>query len=244
MSLLTNLISYWKLDEDSGNAVDSHGSNTLTASSSPGSAAGKVGNARTFNGTNQSFSVASNASLAVGDIDFTISAWLFIGDKSENRSAVAMWNFSANKRQFSLGYDSSADRYRFLVSANGTLAAAAQVEANILGSPPINTWSHLVAWHDSASNTINIQANNGIVNTVSHSAGVFASDSPLNISSFLGTAELWSGSLDEVGFWKRVLTSSERSELHNSGSGLAYPFSTGNQTGNLNNTIRNVRHAL
>ena len=33
------------------------------------------------------------------------------------------------------------------------------------------------------------------------------------------------GRIDEVGFWKRVLTSSERSLLYNGGVGLTYPFS-------------------
>src|SRR6266404_503553 len=46
--LLTNLVSYWKLDEASGNAVDSVGTNTLTANHAPGSMAGKVNGARNF----------------------------------------------------------------------------------------------------------------------------------------------------------------------------------------------------
>ena len=36
------------------------------------------------------------------------------------------------------------------------------------------------------------------------------------------------GLIDEVGFWKRTLTSGERTQLYNSGNGLAYPFSSGN----------------
>src|SRR3989304_4743325 len=36
---------------------------------------------------------------------------------------------------------------------------------------------------------------------------------------------LMKGRIDDVGFWKRVLTSSERSLLYNGGVGLTYPFS-------------------
>src|SRR5262245_27182846 len=41
-SLLDNLVSYWKLDEASGNAIDSVGTNTLTANNAPGTGAGIV----------------------------------------------------------------------------------------------------------------------------------------------------------------------------------------------------------
>jgi hypothetical protein len=222
MSLKTNLISYWKLDEASGNAIDAHAANTLTASNSPGSDTGKVGNARTFNGTNQSFGIASNANLAVGNIDFTFSAWVFLSLKSVTRVAVAEWNFAATKRQFLLGFEPIVDVYRFLVSPDGTTASSVQVNASSLGSPPLNTWTHLVAWHDSVANTINIQANNGTVSSVSYASGVFASDSPLNIGSLLGTNDFWNGRIDEVGFWKRVLTADERTKLWNGGNGLSY----------------------
>lgn len=50
MALTDNLVSYWKLDESSGNAVDSVGSNTLT-NSNVTYATGKINNGAVFNST-------------------------------------------------------------------------------------------------------------------------------------------------------------------------------------------------
>jgi hypothetical protein len=51
---------------------------------------------------------------------------------------------------------------------------------------------------------------------------------PLRIGTrFRPTAQLFAdGVVDEVGFWTRVLSSSEVSQLYTSGAGLAYPFSS------------------
>lgn len=48
MALTDNLVSYWKLDESSGNASDSVGSNTLTNNGTAGYASGKINNAVDF----------------------------------------------------------------------------------------------------------------------------------------------------------------------------------------------------
>jgi hypothetical protein len=45
---LTNLISWWSLDEASGSRADKHGANTLTDNNTVLSAAGKKSNAGNF----------------------------------------------------------------------------------------------------------------------------------------------------------------------------------------------------
>lgn len=52
MSLSTNLISYWKLDETSGNAVDSVGSNTLTNNNSVSFSTALINNGANFGTAN------------------------------------------------------------------------------------------------------------------------------------------------------------------------------------------------
>ncbi len=81
MALTTNLISYWELKEASGNATDSHGGYTLTetsgtidAGAGPGS--GNKGS-RDFEAADTEYFVrGDNPDLSVGDIDFTICAWV------------------------------------------------------------------------------------------------------------------------------------------------------------------------
>ena len=74
VTLHRDLQGWWKLDEASGSAVDSHGSNTLTQTGTVGAATGKIDGARDFSTSNY-FSIASNASLSTGDISFSLACW-------------------------------------------------------------------------------------------------------------------------------------------------------------------------
>jgi hypothetical protein len=58
------------------------------------------------------------------------------------------------------------------------------------------------------------------------STGSISGPANLTGSFYLGTYDgstnNWNGQIDEVGYWKRVLTSGERTSLYGGGSGLAY----------------------
>lgn len=218
MALTDDLISYWELNEASGNAIDAHGSNDLTDNNTVGSAAGKINNARSFVSANTEFlSRATNADLETGDIDFTFSAWVNISDKSTFRGFITKQQADI---EYILRYDSSTDRLAFYVSSDGS--GFTSVSANNFGSPSTSTWYFVTCWHDAAANTINIQVNNGTPNSASHSTGVKVGTNGFAIGGRASGGELWDGLIDQVGFWKRKLTDGERTELYNSGNGLSY----------------------
>ncbi len=217
MALTTSLESYWALGEASGNATDSVGTNTLTDNNSVGSAAGKIGNARSFAAaSSQYLSHTDNASLSTGDIDFTVAFW----HKATTLNAGG-YGLAGTTREYIVHYDSS--RFKFYVSSNGALTASAV--ANNLGAPSTATWYYIVAWHDSVNNLIGISVNDGTADTASYSSGVFDSTSTFMLGRNADGGNYADGLFDEFGFWKRVLTSGERTSLYNGGSGLAYPFS-------------------
>ena len=225
MSLLTSLESYWNLDEASGNAVDSHGSNTLAETSGTIAAAtgpGGVSGSRDFEaGDTEYLTIADNASLSTGDIDFTIAAWVQFESLGANRSIVSKYN-TGTVREYWLLYALSTDRLTFTVSNDGT--ATTPVPADSLGAPSTGTWYFVVAWHDAAANTTNIQVNDGAVDSVSYSSGVLDGGALFSFgatNSGAGTNH-HDGLIAKVGFWKRVLTSGERTQLYNSGTGLLY----------------------
>jgi hypothetical protein len=223
MSLLNNLISYWKLDEASGNAIDSHGSNTLTQVDTPGSAVGKIGNARTVSISDGYFSIADNADLSTGDIDLFFSAWFFpTANPASNRGIFGKWFTIGNQREYLLSHLAPSNQVAFFVSNNGS--ANTSVTASSFGALSLNQWHYIEAWHNANANEIGV-AVNGTENTTAHSTGVFDSTAAFNLGSFNSTGSgAVTGRIDEVGFWKRVLTNDERSALYNNGSGLAYPF--------------------
>jgi hypothetical protein len=221
MSLLTNLISYWKLDEASGNAIDARGTQDLTAVNSPGSAAGKIATCRSFDfASSRRFSRAKTAELAVGDIDFTLQAWVQVKSvPGLNNAILARWTLDFNNRSFILMYHSSGV-FRFLLSSNGSGPSLTR-DASTFGSASLNTWYLVHAWHDSINNQVGISVNAGTPDISSYSAGVFNDNGNWQLGAF-NNGNHWDGLIDEAGFWKRVLTSSERAALYNSGNGLSY----------------------
>jgi hypothetical protein len=220
MGLKDDLKGYWPLNEASGNALDAHGSNTLTDNNTVASAAGKVGNARDFeSGNSESFSIADNTDLSVQDIPFTIAAWVNFESFGAIRPIVAKWQ-TAGQFSYELAYSTFLNRLFFGVSNDGSSEVV--VAANVLGAPSTSTWYFVVAWHDPAANTINIQVNNGTANSASHSAGVFDGTSAFTIGAKDNATLFMDGLIDEVGFWKRLLTADEKTFLYNSGNGRAY----------------------
>ena len=220
MALADNLIAYWKLEEASGTRNDSH-SNALhlTDNNTVTQATGKQGNAADFEASNGEYlSRVDSATLSMGDIDFTVLLW--VNAESLGSNYVIGQYGGAGARSWEIQHTGS--RFHFFVSNDGTVTN--WVTANNLGAPSTATWYLIIAWHDAAANTINIQVNNGTVDSGGHTTGVFNSAEDFRI----GTAEVggpfWDGLIDEVAIWKRVLTSDERTQLYNGGSGMTYPF--------------------
>lgn len=108
----------------------------------------------------------------------------------------------------------------FEVSSSGT-AQNGRVIASSFGAVTTATWYNAVAWHDTGNNlglAINLTAN-----TVSYSDGVRAGSAPFVIGSISnGTSNFFDGRIDETGFWKKLLTDQQKSDLFGGGSGNTY----------------------
>lgn len=220
--LLTNLIAYYALDEASGNAVDSFGSNTLTETSGTiASAAGKVNLARDFEaGDTEYFEIADNAALSTGDIDWTWAGWV-------NAETLASNPVIANKgwqntpdanSEWILFYNTSTSRFNF----TKMVAAQVTVAATTFGAASTATWYFVVIAHDAVNNLMRISVNDGTVDTTSSSTGMNDGNRAFQIGASSANGLWWDGLLDESGFWKRVLTSAEITWLYNSGAGRSY----------------------
>lgn len=216
MALKTSLISYWKLEEASGNRADSHGSNTLTDNNTVTQATGKIGNAGQFTSASSEYlNSTDNASLSTGDIDFTFATWVYLDTKGANRRILAKTNNVASS-EYILTYRSATDRFDFTI-ADGAI----QADANNLGSPSATTWYFIVCWHDSVANTLNIQVNNGTADS-SATGGTAPSDTAFDFQIGRTAGEYMNGRIDDTAFWKRTLTAAEKTQLYNSGNGYSY----------------------
>lgn len=221
-TLNNSLIAVWKLEETSGTRNDSKGTNHLTDNNTVASATGKLGTAADFEVANSEYlSIADNTDLSTGDIDFTFAFWVQLESKAANMTLV-MKQGAAGTREYAVTYLLSSDRFRFAVSNDGT--ATTTINADALGVPSTATWYFVVVWHDATANTINIKINDGTTNSVSHTTGVFDGTVAFTMGATATPNTYHDGLLDNVYFWKRVLTAGEMTELYNSGNGKDYPF--------------------
>jgi hypothetical protein len=149
-------------------------------------------------------------------------------------ATLAKWDTNIAQREYLLFWNNSTDRFNWLVSSDGV--GNTPVIASTFGAPSLATWYQIICWHDAAANQIGISVNDGSANTASHTTGVFDSTAPFRIGAQGGgapsTGSYWDGLLSKCRFWKRVLTSGERTQLYNAGAGLAYASFGGGGGGN------------
>jgi len=233
VSLLTNLISYWALDEASGTRVDLHGGHDLTDNNSVGAGTGLVyGTAADFDAaSNQFLTLSDHADLSVGDIDFTLAAWVKLADKGTNRDVAGKGD--SDDQEYSLQYIAANDRFKFTVYTSTGFAGATTVSADAFGSPSTGTWYLVVGWHDATENEIAIRVNLQS-DAASHTTGSYDSNASFAIgianTNFPGYMD---GLIGPVMFWKRRLTLDELNELYNGGAGLPYAAFSGAMAGYL-----------
>ena len=225
-SLLAGLVDYWPLHEASGDAYGMNTANQLTDTNTVTQNPGIVDFARQFTAANsERFTVASNANLQAGDIDFTVAAWVYLDSKPANNiQGVSKDSATAGAREYILAWDNGGDRFYFAVYRATDSAKIAT--ANNLGAPALSTWYFLVGWHDATGDTVNIEANGSgaIDSTATTGALQAASTAAFNIGARSNATQFWNGRICEVGFWKRILTQQERVWLYNNGLGRTWPF--------------------
>ena len=226
LGLLGGLVAYWKMDEATGDALDINGNNLtsytyniLNEVPALGSAAGKINTARDFEAdTQQNLRRLSGDDLSTGN-DFTFSLWVNAESLTTYRGIIGK---SGANQEFSLYYYPGGGYFNWSI-----WSGVYSVPLNNFTTITVGNWYHIVCW--STSTQIGIAINDGTPATYDHPYGL-AQAAPLEtfaIGSYGISSFYWDGQIDEVGFWKRALTTEERAALYNNGNGLAYPFTAG-----------------
>jgi hypothetical protein len=211
-SLLTDLVSYWPLDETSGTRFDSAGTNNLTDNNSVGSALGKVYPlAAQFTATNQSL---SNSSVTIGTT-LTVAVWIYLDSDFVAGDENVIFSFGDLVNVGLFGVDFGGNNILRWYSLPDTIADA--------GTIAINTWTFIVAkLVDNSSLSVKIndgapvsEAKSGSINPTTYL--LLAARTPTDDTPFPGR-------IGPLAVWSRETTDDEDTELYNGGSGLAYPF--------------------
>lgn len=218
-SLLNGLISYWKMDEASGTAIDSIGVNALTANNNPLGVAGKINNAREFvAASSQSLQVLDNPSF---DFQvFTWAAWVKLTTKTATMVIAGKYLITGGQEEWMVRYTTGSDRFEMVGTADGSTDVT--LTANNFGSPSVGVWYLLVAKRTSAG-LMSLSINNGTPNTTAL-ASLFNGTAEFRFGARGGGVQFLNGALDESGLWSRELTADETTNLFNLGAGKTPPF--------------------
>lgn len=215
MALTDNLQACWELD----NVNDAHNANTLTNTGSATFAPAKVGNGVDLNGSSQYLSIADNPVLSMGDIDFTIQAWVKFNDLGSTH--VVLGKGQVAGPEYILYSNASAEINFRVDNGIGFFPTA------VFSGASTDTWYHLIGYHNATTDEIGLIVNNGTPATVSYTHGSQDSGSSFMIGEDGSGARWMNGIVDQVAIWKRVLTGAEIAELYNGGSGLSYAAMSG-----------------
>jgi hypothetical protein len=217
--LATDLVSSWYLDETSGTRYDSWNGNDLAEVNVVGYTTGKIGNAATFViATGEQLVAANDVTLQTGDIDFMFTGWFKLENGAVAQKVWCKCSEDTNEREYLLRIKSSG-QVAWSVSRNGTIKTELTYP-NVLST---DVWYFVCVYHDSVGNELGISVDNGTFTTVSYSFGVYTGSADFVISGEADGNYLFEGAVDAVHFWKRLLETSEISEMYNGGDGRQIP---------------------
>lgn len=219
--LIKDLVSYYRLDEESGVRINSViGATDLTDNNTVGFSAdgvsSKTENCADFVAANEEYLSHGGAELRLGDSDWSISAWIFHPNTSSNQDVVGIWKTPYNNREWRLWYRTSVSSYQFEISSNGESGGVSTVQS---GAVSHDTWYNHIIVHNSVNNTIKYYINGSLKNTTSHSGGAFEGDGQFRMGHTFSSSDFFDGKIDEFGVWSRVISARDISDLYNNGDG-------------------------
>lgn len=219
-TLLDDLVSYWKMDEATGSRVDSVGENDLTENGTIGSDTGIKGSAADLDSASSEYlSIASLEWLTA----WTVSMWIYIDSYSDSYVGLVSRDDSGSPRNQSTLYVKNNGKLAVYIDTAAPTAAS----ADGTGSQTLSAgaWTHIV-WSYSAATGIQTWVDTVADIDTADSVTPSTTAAPFSIGrDEANGVRFFNGRIDEVGIWSRVLTSAERDELYNAGSGVTYPFS-------------------
>lgn len=221
MSLLNGLVSYWKFDEVSGNAIDSVGSNDLVPFNGVTYVAGKQGNAAHFKSSlSQYLAITNLAQNGLSPQVFSVSAW-FKFDTLTSYQTIFAKSYKTTSISPGFSYGVYADFTNNTITINVGYSTTTWLFNAIPFAFVAGVYYHLVFHLDGSF--VYLYINNSLIAKVVQAHPVLYSDGDFWIGDDI-TVDPFNGSIDEVGFWSRILSASEVSELYYKGYCLPFPF--------------------
>lgn len=224
---------YYSFDNDdlSGSLPLDLTPNNNDASSNTGTtgATGIINEAFTM--TSGVLTIPDDASLDITN-GLTIQAWVYPTSDPTGRFYFFDKWFDGSKRSYYFGIDyRTGDRWFYGIAAADGNSGAIEESPASTNSLTLNDWNHIVmTWNATSDGKVKVYLN-GVLDTTStgsFTGNPFDNAKSPQINSFANSPAMI-GRYDEVSIWSRALSSTEISELYNSGSPTTlqqYPYST------------------
>ncbi|MDP3723630.1 MAG: LamG-like jellyroll fold domain-containing protein, partial [Candidatus Omnitrophota bacterium] len=223
-ALTKSLLSYWRFDEGSGTVVgDAKGSTDGTATNGPTIVAGKVGNARSFDGVDDYVNVGSIG--IANDGVMTLSTFVYRSGSGSGSLMAHDPNTTAETDKFFA--DLSINNRDGGVGVGAVTFTVGKINSGHVAyytdtaALPANQWTHLTVVYTGGmgSGSGKIYVNGQLYSTLFASSGIVSGTTAYD-SWKMGKSV--NGLIDEVGIWSRALTASEVTDLYNAGSANQY----------------------
>lgn len=211
------LMAYWTFDEDvaSGTRYDSINQNNATdPNTNVASATGKISNAADVD-YNETLTVTDSSQIRVAGTDFTIGGWINFQNLVGQQFPIGKIDAGLTDAEWVLQHSGTGGTNLLIFQvANGSCSASTAAAPVTQG-----TWAFVLLEYTYSTKTCKIQVNNGTVYSGTGAADV------ANESQALRFEVVYSDALyDEWFFYKRLLTTQQKTDLYNSGNGRTYPF--------------------
>jgi hypothetical protein len=215
-SLYASLVSYWKLDETSGNRADSLGNHELVDTNTVlYSASGKIGNCASIVKANTESLVRANANAAAllgASGSWTFSCWVNPSSLSNNDRLASVWATTGTANRGWRIVVKSTNQLKFQASQSGS-GGAIKTCAPAAGQST-STWYHLIVQHRNGTD-IRLKVDDAAWVATSLTGGIEASNQDFSLG------HSFDGLIDEAAFWEKAITDEECSWLYNGGYGFS-----------------------
>lgn len=226
MAISDNLISYWKMDTN-GSFPDAHGSNDGTIHGATYTSSGVINGAYSFDG-NDYVAIGSSPSLTG---DYSILIW-FKTSSSATANMTGRYDSGATDGVAVRIYTGKVQVFHLIQSPfvyNNCVSASTVSDGD---------WHMAIAtFEDGVGSKLYVDNATVVSDSTQTGAVTPVKNFWIGAQDRIVQPLYFTGTIDEVGVWSRALTGSEVSSLYNSGSGLAYPFTTSTQPPETNGVL-------
>lgn len=221
-NLSTNLVSYYELEETSGTRVDSTATgNDLTDNNTVTSTTGLQGTAASFTGANSeylSITDGSQSGFDFGAAAFSLVGWVKLGNTTDFHAFITKRGTGGTDAGYRFGIRNNVDNKLQLYTANGSSATALSSTGTITDT---STWHQVAVTRDGSGN-VTFYLDGGASGTGSATENVSSASDFIFGAGEAAADKFATAAFDEWAIYSKELTSTEITDLYNSGAGIPY----------------------